>query len=351
MPGFASVVNHDPSKLLGYANMDTLTGLSVILVRSPEVSLMPASSEYMRIIVDCDPVNHDEVYRIILKNPKSNTPNTHSNIHSNIYEFQPGKAMELRYHPIAHIHEVETNLTFLEKAAKYFGYARKQIVHDYQSWITVTPLDSNNDPKVNASRKAEFIFRPDSNRMSNKELKPIITFTSMISQITGFISALGYAIVTVFGMNPISPHGVLVQIPAMKEKAQQSLVSLIYKLMRNHYFKKDKKDEECPFLERDRDSSPEIVCVSPNDNTAGQSSATSSGAARLDAINIGKIVNLLVVRVEMLEMRVDTLRTWRKLLIGLIFDPEFSEFLRNCFGVVKRQLKYEHNTDLEAASD
>ncbi|KAG0225762.1 hypothetical protein BGW42_004107 [Actinomortierella wolfii] len=268
MPDFARVVSYDPFKLAEYAKIDTLTGLSTIHVKAPEVCLMPDLSEYMRIVVDCDPVNRDEMYRIILKNPKSNTPNSQSNI----YEFQPGKVMELRYRPVILIHEIETNLTFLEKAAKYFGYARKQTVHDYHSWITVTSLDSNENPKVNVSRKAEFIFRLGSNRMSSKEFKP----------------------------------------------------------------------------------------VSPSDNTAGQSSATSPGAAHPDVINIIEMVQTHekriekletdVKRIEKLEKRVDKLRTWLKVLMGSIIDSEFLQFLRNCFAAVKRQLKYKDSTSLEAAS-
>ncbi|KAG0221395.1 hypothetical protein BGW41_006806 [Actinomortierella wolfii] len=286
MPDFARVVNHDPSMLTEHATVDTLTGLSTISVKAPEVHLMHALSEYMRIVVDCYPVDRDEMYRIILKNPKSNTPDSYSNI----YEFQPGKVMELRYHPTTLIHEVETNLTFLEKTAKYFGYARKQTVHDYQSWVIVAPLDSNEDPKINVSRKAEFIFRPDSDRMSSKELKPVITLMSTISKIAVFISAPGFV-----------------------------------KLL---------KDYQC--LSERQHSWPVF-----NDVVR---------AAHPDLINIIEIVLMLVESIEELEMRVDKLRAWHKLLKGSIIDSEFLQFVRNCFAAVKRQLEHKDNTSLEAAS-
>ncbi|KAG0258382.1 hypothetical protein DFQ27_004670 [Actinomortierella ambigua] len=186
------------------------------------LSARGSEPDYMRMVVDCDPLGLDDWYQILLDNPLSTSDYVTTELFSNVYFFRPGFTIEIRFSPLNFTYVDGENASRWDHFRMFFGFDKKKIEYTYISRISQIPFGAQEEAVYNAT-SAVFIFRPDNDLARSKTGSPLITLKDTVAKIGGVVSAAGAFLVFLFGVNSVSPWGILAQIPYFRRKITKNL--------------------------------------------------------------------------------------------------------------------------------
>ncbi|KAF9584030.1 hypothetical protein BGW38_007809 [Lunasporangiospora selenospora] len=160
-----------------------------------------------------------------LAHPGSNMTYFSDKDYGNQYQFLPGHIVQIRYKPIRYnmiAPPEEENIVYnsLQRIRNFFGFGVQVEDLTYETTIEHMP------PTQNFSLspfETLLIIRPKSDIESTQFLQEAPIIQDTLSKIGGLVSLVGSILVFLFGMNLVSPWGIVASIPWFRQRIARSL--------------------------------------------------------------------------------------------------------------------------------